>query len=66
MGQEFCQHILSVLVLRGSLLHSLLKHGGFLNTYISQNSVAMCFRYHGIFKHSFIANFSLSLKVTEF
>jgi len=49
-----------------SLLHLLLKNGDFLNTDISQGSVATCLGYGGVFVHDLVTNFLLSLTVKEF
>jgi len=49
----------------GSLLHSGLDHGNFLNTDISQGSVATWLKRGGIFNDSFIANFLVNLPVKE-
>jgi len=52
--------------LHNSLLHSLLKIGDFLNTDISQGSVATRLKYGGVFVYDFVTNFLLSLTVKEF
>jgi len=49
-----------------SLLHLLLKNGNFLNTDISQGSVASCLRCGGVFVYDFVRNFLLSLIMKEF
>ena len=49
-----------------SLLHLLLKKGDFLNTDISQGSVATRLGCGGVFAHDFVTNFLLSLTVKEF
>jgi len=51
--------------LHNSLLHLLLKNGDFLNTDISQGSVATCLGCGGVFVHDFVTNFLLSLTVKE-
>ena len=48
------------------LLQLLLEHGDFLNTGISQGSVATCLTCDGIFKHEFIINLLMSLTVKVF
>ena len=53
-------------VLHGSLLQLLLEHCDFLNTDISQGSVATQLRFGGIFKYYFVATLPLSLPVKEF
>jgi len=52
--------------LRDSLFHLLLKNGDFLNTDISQGSVATRFGCGGVFVYDFVTNFPLSLAVKEF
>jgi len=52
-------------VLHGSSLQLLLEYCDFLNTDISQGSVATYLRCVGIFKYDFVANLSLSLPVKE-
>jgi len=42
--------------MHNSLLHLFLKNCDFLNTDISQGSVATCLRHGGIFKNDFVAN----------
>ena len=54
------------LSLANSLLHLLLKNGDFLNTDISQGSVATCLGCGGVFVYDFVTNFLLSLTVKEF
>ena len=49
-----------------SLLHLLLKNGDFLNTDISQGSVATRLGCRGVFVYDFVTNFLLSLTVEEF
>ena len=49
-----------------SLLHLLLKNGDFLNTDISQGSVATRLGCDGVFVYYFVTNFLLSLIVKEF
>jgi len=49
-----------------SLLHLLLKNGNFLNTDISQDSVATRLGCDGVFVYDFVTNFLLSLTVKEF
>jgi len=51
------------LVLHNSLLHLLLKNGDFLNTDISQSSVATRLGCGGVFVYDFVTNFLLSLTV---
>jgi len=48
-----------------SLLHLLLKNGDFLNTDISQGSVATRLGYGGILVYDFVTNFLPSLTVKE-
>ena len=55
--------VLEWLVLHNSLLHLLLKNGDFLNTDISQSSVATRLGCGGVFVHDFVTNFLLSLTV---
>jgi len=57
---------LSGYVLHDSLLHLLLKNSDFLNTDISQGSVATRLGCDGIFTYGFVTNFLLSLTVKEF
>ena len=52
--------------INNSLLHLLLKNGDFLNTDISQGSVATRLECDGVFVHYFVTNFLLSLTVKEF
>jgi len=52
--------------LHNSLLHLLLKNGDFLNTDISQGSVATRLGRGGVFAYDFVTNFLLSLIVKEF
>ena len=49
-----------------SLLHVLLKNGDFLNTDISQGSVATRLGCDGVFIYRLVTNFLLSLTVKEF
>jgi len=49
-----------------SLLHLLLKNGGFLNTDISQGSVATRLGCGGVFIYHLVTNFLLSLTVKKF
>ena len=56
---------LSVQVLHNSLLHLLLKNGDFLNTDISQGSVATRLGCGGVFVYDFVTNFLLSLTLKE-
>ena len=49
-----------------SLLHLLLKSGDFLNTDISQGSVATHLGCCGVVAYAFVTNFLLSLTVKEF
>jgi len=57
---------LSGYVLHNSLLHLLLKNCDFLNTDISQGSVATRLGCGGVFTCDFVINFLLSLTVKEF
>jgi len=57
---------LSGKVLHNSLLHLLFKNGDFLNTDISQGSVATRLGCGGVFVYDFLANCLLSLTVKEF
>jgi len=57
---------LSGQVLHNSLLHLLLKNGDFLNTDISQGSVAKRLGCGWVFVHDFVTNFLLSRTVVEF
>jgi len=52
--------------LHHSLLHSVTVHGIFLNTEISQNSVAAPIRCGGIFNNEFDANLLVSPTVKNF
>jgi len=52
--------------LHNSLLHLLLKNGDFLNTDISQGSVATRIWCGVVFVYDFVTNFLLSLTVKEF
>ena len=52
--------------MHNSSLHLLLKSGDFLNTDISQGSVATYLRCGGIFKYQSVENLSLNLFVKEF
>ena len=52
--------------MRGSLPHPVLKYANFLNTDISQGSVATHLRFVGVFNSDFIANLLLSLPVKNF
>jgi len=54
---------LSGYVLHNSLLHLLLKNGDFLNTDISQGSVATRLGCGGVFTYGFVINFLLSVTV---
>ena len=47
--------------MHNSLLHLLLKNGNFLNTDISQGSIATRLGCGGVFVHDFVTNFLLSL-----
>ena len=49
-----------------SLLHLLLKNGDFLNTDISQGSVATRLGCDGVLVYDVVTNFLLSLTVKEF
>jgi len=51
--------------LHTSLLHLLLKNGDFLNTYISQGSVATRLGCGGVLVHDFVTNFLLSPTVKD-
>jgi len=51
--------------LHKSLLHLLLKNCDFLNTDISQGSVATLLGCGGVFKYDFVTNFLLSLIVEK-
>jgi len=51
--------------LHNSLLHLLLKNGDFLNTDISQCSVATRLGCGGIFVYDFVTNFLLSITVKK-
>ena len=53
-------------VLHNSLLHLLLKNSDFLNTDISQGSVATRLGCGGVFTYDIVTNFLLSLTVKEF
>ena len=53
-------------LLHNSLLHLLLKNGDFLNTDISQGSVATRLGCGEVLVHDFVTNFLLSLTVKEF
>ena len=57
---------LSGYALHNSLLHLLLKNGNFLNTDISQGSVATHLGCSGVFMYHLVTNFLLSLTVKEF
>ena len=57
---------LSSVVLYNSLLHLLLKNGDFLNTDISQGSVATRLGCGGVFVYDFVTNLLLSLTLKEF
>ena len=48
------------------LLHLLLKNGDFLNTDISQGSVATRLWCGGVFIYDFVTNFLLTLPVKDF
>ena len=52
--------------MHNSLLHLLLKNGDFLNTDISQGSVATHLGCGGVFVYDFVTNLLLSLTVKEF
>ena len=52
--------------MHNSLLHLILKIGDFLNTDISQGSVATRLGFGGVFVYGFVTNFLLSLTVKEF
>ena len=52
--------------MHNSLLHLLLKNCDFLNTDISQGSVATHLVLGGVFKYSFVTNFLLNLSLKEF
>jgi len=51
--------------MHNSLLHLFLKNCDFLNTGISQGSVATRLGCGGVFKYDFVTNFLLSLTVKE-
>jgi len=51
--------------MHNSLLHLFLKNCDFLNTDISQGSVATRLGCGGVFKYDFVTNFLLSLTVKE-
>ena len=53
-------------MLHGSLLHLLLEQCDFLNTDISQGSVATRLGGGGVFKYVIVTNFPLSLTVKNF
>ena len=57
---------LSLALLHNSLLHLLLNNCDFLNTDISQGSVATRLKCGGMFKYDVATNFLLSLTVKEF
>ena len=57
---------LSGYVLHDSLFHLLLKNSDFLNTDISQGSVATCLGCGGVFVYDFVTNFLPSLTDKEF
>jgi len=57
---------LSLALLHYSLLHLLLNNCDFLNTDISQGSVATRLKCGGMFKYDVATNFLLSLTVKEF
>ena len=52
--------------MHNSSLHFVLKNCNFLNTDISQGSVATRLGCSGVFKYDFVTNFLLSLTVNEF
>ena len=52
--------------MHNSFLHLLLKNGDFLNTDISQGSVATRLEHGGVFKCDFVTNFLLSLTIKNF
>jgi len=56
----------TVFELHNSLLHLLLKNRDFLNTNISQGSVAARLGCGRVFVYDFVTNFLLSLTVKEF
>ena len=66
ISPDILNQCLSGKVLHNSLLHLLLKNGNFLNTDISQSSVATRLGCGGVFVYVFVTNFLLSLKVKEF
>jgi len=66
ISPDILNQCLSGKVLHNSLLHLLLKNGNFLNTVISQGSVATRLGCGGVFVYVFVTNFLLSLKVKEF
>ena len=57
---------LSGYVLQNTLLRLLLKNGDFLNTDISQGSVATRLGCGGVFVYDFVTNFLPNLTVKEF
>ena len=61
-----CTVIVKMAVVDAHLLHLLLKNCDFLNTDISQGSVATHLVFGGVFKYSFVTNFLLSLTLKEF
>jgi len=61
----FSTTILSSQVLHVNLLYSVLEYGNFLNSDISQGSVATFVRFGGIFNADFITNLLMSLSVIE-
>ena len=62
----FLKQCLSGYVLHNSSVHLLHKNGNFLNTDISQQSVATCLGCGGVFIYDFVTNFLLSLTVKGF
>jgi len=59
----YFKQCLSDYVLHNSLRHLLLNNGDFLNTDISQGSVATRLGYGGVLVNDFVINFLLSLAV---
>jgi len=62
----YFKQCLSGYVLHNSLLHLFRKNGDFLNTDISQGSVATRLGCGGVFVYDFVTVFLLSLTVKEF
>ena len=64
--KHFTRQVFSNSFFSGSLLQLLLEHCNFLNTDISQGSVATYLRCSGMFRYEFVANLPLSLPEKEF